>query len=211
LERQGDASLSVSRACVLAREMIEIVGGYNHLLQRAALPALELGIGLSYQDSAPMYLLDGEHRIMISDALNESDRLSSCDKKMRKVMAGMGAPFNIYEFRTGETVESEPMRYNVGGIRMSEAAFQRLQQEISLEQCALQFPRLWGSENTCFYSGLVPVGSDIFRRIVVRSSKVPIINTGDFSLTNWTEASIYEVCSNSAVYAAIESSAKQGS
>src|SRR6266536_1730780 len=42
LERQGDASLSVSRACVLAREMIEIVGGYNHLLQRAALPALEL-------------------------------------------------------------------------------------------------------------------------------------------------------------------------
>jgi hypothetical protein len=211
LERQGDASLSVSRACVLAREMIEIVGGYNHLLQRAALPALELGIGLSYQDSAPMYLLDGEHRIMISDALNESDRLSSCDKKMRKVMAGMGAPFNIYEFRAGETAESEPMRYNVGGIRMSEAAFKRLQEEISLEQCALQFPRLWGSEDACFYSGLVPVGSDIFRRIVVRASKVPIIKTGDFSLTNWTEAPIYEVCSNSAVYAATESSAKQGS
>src|SRR6266568_9321474 len=205
LERQGDASLSVSRACVLAREMIEIVGGYNHLLQRAALPALELGIGLSYQDSAPMYLLDSEHRIMISDALNESDRLSSCDKKMRKVMAGMGAPFNIYEFRAGETAEAEPMRYNVGGIRMSEAAFKRLQEEISLEQCALQFPRLWGSEDVCFYSGLVPVGSDIFRRIVVRSSKVPIIQTGDFSLTNWTEAPIYEVCSNSAVYAAIES------
>src|SRR6184192_3514090 len=187
LERQGDASLAVSRACVLAREMIEIVGGYNHLLQRAALPALELGIGLSYQDSAPMYLLDGEHRIMISDALNESDRLSSCDKKMRKVMAGMGAPFNIYEFRTGETAESEPMRYNVGGIRISEAAFKRLQEEISLEQCALQFPRLWGSEDTCFYSGLVPVGADIFRRIVVRATKLPIIKTGDFSLTTWTE------------------------
>jgi len=77
LERQGDPPLSVSRACVLAREMIEIVGGYNHLLQRAGLPALEFGIGVSYQDSAPMYLLDGEHRIMISDALNESDRLSS--------------------------------------------------------------------------------------------------------------------------------------
>src|SRR5262249_7982713 len=40
LERQDDAALSVARACVLSREMIEIVGGYNHLLQRAGLPAL---------------------------------------------------------------------------------------------------------------------------------------------------------------------------
>src|SRR5581483_6476384 len=62
LEREGDPALSVSRACVLAREMMEIVGGYNHLLQRAGLPALELGIGISFQDSSPMYLLDGEHR-----------------------------------------------------------------------------------------------------------------------------------------------------
>jgi hypothetical protein len=211
LEREGDAALSVARACVLAREMIEIVGGYNHLLQRAALPALELGIGLSYQDSAPMYLLDGEHRIMISDALNESDRLSSCEKKTRKVMAGMGAPFNVYEFRSAENAESEPMRYNVGGIRMSQAAFRRLQTEISLEQCTLQFPRLWGSEEATFYSSLVPVGADIFRRIVVRASKVPMIKTGDFSLTHWSEAAIYEVCSNPAVYSAIEKNAKQGS
>ena len=83
LEPEGDSGLTVSRACVLAREMMEIVGGYNHLLQRSGLPALELGIGISYQNSAPTYLLDGEHRIMISDALNESDRLSSCDKRMR--------------------------------------------------------------------------------------------------------------------------------
>ena len=158
-----------------------------------------------------MYLLDGEHRIMISDALNESDRLSSCEKKMRKVLAGMGAPFNIYEFRSGDQTQSEPMRYNIGGIRMSEAAFKRLQSEISLEQCALQFPRLWGSEEASFYSGLVPVGADIFRRIVVRASRAPMINTADFSLMQWTEEPVYEVCSNSAVYAAIEKSVKQGS
>ena len=100
LERQGDPALSVARACVLAREMVEIVGGYNHLLQRAGLPPLELGVGVSFQDSSPMYLLDGDHRIMISDALNESDRLSSCDKRLRKAMEGMAVPFNVYEFRT---------------------------------------------------------------------------------------------------------------
>src|SRR5947207_12988914 len=104
-----------------------------------------------------MYLLDSEHRIMISDALNESDRLSSCDKKMRKLMAGMGAPFNIYEFRAGETAESEPMRYNVGGIRISEAAFKRLQEDISIAQCAVQFQHLWRSQDICLYSVLAPI------------------------------------------------------
>ncbi len=204
LERKADSALSVARACVLAREMMEIVGGYNHLLQRAGLPALELGMGLSYQDSGPMYLLDGEHRIMISDALNESDRLSACDKRMRKAMKGMAVPFNVYEFRDSESNGPESLKYNVGGIRMSEAAFNRLREEISLEQCPLQFPQLWGSEENSFYRGLVPVGADTFRSIVVRTSYVPVVETGSFSLTRWTDTPIYEVCTSPAVYTSLE-------
>ncbi len=100
LEHEGEAPLAVSRACVLAREIIDIVRGYNHLLERAGLPALELGTGISFQDSAPMYLLDGEKQIMISDALNESDRLSSCSKRVRKAIAGVEGPFNVYAFQT---------------------------------------------------------------------------------------------------------------
>jgi hypothetical protein len=210
LEREGEPPLAVARACILAREMIEIVGGYNHLLQRAGFPALELGIGISYQDSAPTYLLDGEHRIMISDALNESDRLSGCDKRMRKAMTGMTVPFNIYEFRSSASAEQDSMKYNVDGIRMSEAAFNRLREEISLLNCALDFPRLWGSEEASFHSGLVPVGSDIFRRIVVRASRIPMVETANFNLSCWTDARIYEVCSNPAVYDAAEKSAAAG-
>jgi class 3 adenylate cyclase len=205
LEHEDEPALSVARACVLAREMTEIVGGYNHLLQRSGLPALELGIGISYQDSAPMYLLDGEHRIMISDALNESDRLSSCDKRVRKAMTGAAVPFNVYEFRTGDNGD-EPMRYNVSGIRISEAGYKHLREEISLEKYELEFPRLWGSEEAVFYSGLVPVGGDIFRRIVLRESRVPVIDPNQFSLTVWTETPIYEICTNPAVYSAIEKS-----
>src|SRR5206468_11545603 len=93
LEREGEAGLAVSRACVLAREIVEIVRGYNELLQRSGLPGLELGIGISFQDSAPMYLMDGEQQIMISDALNESDRLSSCNRRVRKVIERMQSPF----------------------------------------------------------------------------------------------------------------------
>jgi len=209
LEREGDPALSVSRACVLAREMVEIVGGYNHLLQRAGLPPLELGVGISFQDSSPMYLLDGDHRIMISDALNESDRLSSCDKRVRKAMEGMAVPFNVYEFRPGATGDADPMRYNVGGIRISEAAFNRLRGEVSLEECKLEFPRLWGSENIRYWSALVPVGADIFRRLLVRVSQAPIVETADLRLVRWTENQIYEVCTNPAVYTALEKAVAQ--
>ena len=209
LERQGDPALSVARACVLAREMVEIVGGYNHLLQRAGLPPLELGVGISFQDSPPMYLLDGDHRIMISDALNESDRLSSCDKRLRKAMEGMSVPFNVYEFRSAAQTEADPMKYNVGGIRISEAAFNRLRGEISLEECKLDFPRLWGSENIRYWSALVPVGADIFRRLLVRASQAPVVETADMRLLRWTDNQVYEICTNPAVYTALEKTIAQ--
>ena len=48
--------------------------------------------------------------------------------------------------------EADPMKYNVGGIRISEAAFNRLRGEISLEECKLDFPRLWGSENIRYWN-----------------------------------------------------------
>jgi hypothetical protein len=85
-----------------------------------------------------------------------------------------------------------------------------LREEISLLNCTLDFPRLWGSEEASFHSGLVPVGSDIFRRIVVRSSRIPMVETANFNLSCWTDAKIYEVCSNPAVYDAAEKSAAAG-
>ena len=154
LEHEGEAPLAVSRACVLAREIIDIVRGYNHLLERAGLPALELGTGISFQDSAPMYLLDGEQQIMISDALNESDRLSSCSKRVRKAIAGVEGPFNVYAFQTvkdadaGESPEDFILKYNLNGIRLSEAAFQRLQQEISLEPCHWSCPNCGAAKSS---------------------------------------------------------------
>jgi class 3 adenylate cyclase len=216
LERQGEPTLAVSRACVLAREIIEIVRGYNQLLERSGLPSLELGIGISYQDSAPMYLLDGEQRIMISDALNESDRLASCNKRMRKNINRIETAFNVYVFQTAADADASEnpddciLNYNVGGIRMNEGAFRRLEREISLEASKMEVPQLWGSEGFRLQSGLVPVGNDIFRKIVVRSSRVAQIEARDFSLKQWTERWYYEVCTNPAVYAPVEAKAAAG-
>src|ERR1700726_1349396 len=88
--------------CVLAREIIEIVRGYNQLMQRSGMPQLELGVGITLQESAPLYLMDGEHQIMISEALNESDRLSSCNKRARKVMDAIAGPFHVYVFQSSD-------------------------------------------------------------------------------------------------------------
>ncbi len=213
LEREGEPELAVSKACVMAREMIEIVRGYNQLLERAGLPTLELGLGISYQDTAPVYLADGPQQIMISDALNESDRLSSCDKRIRKAMQTINVPFNVYAFQTvsdkeeGENPEESILKYNLGGIRISDAAFKKLRKEISLEPVTATFPRLWDAEELRLHSGLVPLGTGIFRKIVIRASRVPLIDARAFTLKSWTDRWCYEVCSNPAVYEEIEAKA----
>ena len=216
LERENETGLAVSRAAVLAREILEIVRGYNQLIERAGLPGIELGIGISYQDAPPMYLMDGDQRIMISDALNESDRLSSCSRRVRKSVKASNTPFNVYAFQTASDlgIEDSPedflLKYNVNGIRMSEAAFRKLQQEISLAPGKVDLPNFPAQEEFRLWSGLVPVGSDIFRKIVVRGSRVPHVETRNFTLQHWTEQWYYEVCSNPAIYAALEGKTAAG-
>lgn len=222
LEREGEPELAVSRACVLAREIIEIVRGYNELMQRSGMPELELGIGITLQEAAPLYLMDGERQIMISEALNESDRLSSCNKRARKVMESQAGLFHVYVFQSadahsssgqpnpevnpGVNPEDAVLSYNLGGIRLNQAAFRKLEQEISLVPLAVKLPPSLASEKGEYRlsSGTVPVDRDIFRKIVVRESRIPKVNTEDFSVQSWTDRTYYEICTDPAIYAALE-------
>jgi class 3 adenylate cyclase len=214
LEREGEEpALAVSRACVLAREIIEIVRGYNELMQRSGMPGLELGVGITLQETAPLYLMDGERQIMISEALNESDRLSSCNKQARKVMESKAGPFHVYVFQPGDQKPSEQsnpedsvVSFNLGGIRMNQAAFRKLEQEISLVPLAVKLPPALASDRGEYKlsSGVVPVDRDIFRKIVIRESRVPKVNAEDFSVQGWTDRTYYEVCTDPAIYAALE-------
>jgi hypothetical protein len=212
LEREGEPSLSVSRMSVLAREIIEIVRGYNEMMQRSGMPQLELGIGITLQDSAPLYLMDGERQIMISEALNESDRLSACNKRARKVMEPQAGPFHVYAFQAADidengNPEDVTLSFNLSGIRMNEGAFKKLQQEISLEPLKVKLPASFASSDKGeyrLYSATVPVDRDIFRKIVVRESRIPKIDSADFSIKGWTERRYYEICTDAAIYAALE-------
>ena len=181
-------------------------------MQRSGNPQLELGVGITLQESAPLYLMDGEHQIMISEALNESDRLSSCNKRARRVMEPVAGMFHVYAFQAAEmdadgNSEDVVVSFNLGGIRMNEAAFRKLQQEITLEPLKVRLPAQLASSDKAEYrlfSATVPVDNDIFRKIVVRESRIPRINSADFSVQGWTDRLYYEVCTDPAIYAALE-------
>ena len=213
LEHEGEAQLAVSRACVLAWEIVNLLHGYNELLLRAGLPPIEVGLGIAYQNSPPLYLMDGEHRIMISDAINESDRLSSCSKRVRKRVADAAGVFQVYTVQigggqgAGEASEDLRLNYNVGGICLSETAFRKLQQEISLTSWTADFriPGFegpWVDREGCFFVGTVPIASGVFRTIAIRTSRVAQVDVRDLSILHWTDRCYFEVCANPAVYAA---------
>jgi len=230
LEREGEAMLSVGRACVLACEIVSLLREYNELLERSGLPQMEVGLGIAYQDSPPLYLMDGEHRIMISDAINESDRLSSCSKRVRKKLAPDAGVFQVYSVQIGgggnkndgasAETEAEEMRlnYNIGGICLSESAFHKLQQEISLSLWAASpsgpgftgpgftgpgFTGPWIDEQREFFVGTVPIANGVFRKIAIRKNRIAQVDVRDLSILHWTDRCYYEVCANPAVYAVL--------
>ena len=210
-ERDGEPALGVGQTCVLAKEMIQVVTAYNERSLAAGLPSLEVGIGISYQDSAPMYLMDGSKQIMISKALNESDRLSSCSKGVRRLLDDRELLFNVFSFKavededTGGNPDEFLLRYNIGGIHMNEAAFQKLRGEISLQAFDLQVPMIWQKTAVRVYAGVVPLGQGSFHHIIVREGRIAHVDARDFTLKTVTDRYYYEVCTHPKIYQAIES------
>lgn len=209
-EREGEPAVGVAQTCVLAKEIVEVVTAYNERSRAAGLPSLELGIGISYQDSAPMYLMDGARPIMISKAINESDRLSSCNKGVRQLLENRDLLFNVFSFKTiddadaGGNADEFLLRYNLGGIHISRAAFEKLRTEISLQPFDLRVPMIWKTNTVRVHAGMVPLGQGLFHKIVVREGRIARIDPRDFALKQFTDQPYYEVCTHPRIYAAIE-------
>lgn len=210
LENEGEREFGVARTCVLAREMLNIVRAYNDASTENGLPPLEIGIGIAYQNSAPLYLMDGTHRIMISDALNKSDRLSACHKRARRQFRDSTSVCNVFVFQTVDeqaaagAVEDFLLCYNVGGIHLPKVAFEKLQDEISLEELKMDLPMPWGHEQARLFRGLVPVRSGVFHPILLREGRAAQVEVRDFRFMRWADHIYYEVCSDPRLIAAVE-------
>ncbi len=195
----------VAKACLLAKEIINVCQGYNERARSNELPVLELGIGVAFQGSSPHYWADGDTRILISAALNTSDRLASCTRMARRLLESRGGLFRVYWFQgypaVGGTEEEEEtlFRYNVMGVALNPDGFEKLRGEISLTRTPVQ-DELWGEkEEAALYSGTVPLGQG-FEKLIVREARVPRLRLPAVKVEDWTPRPYYEVCVSPHLY-----------
>jgi hypothetical protein len=158
---------SVSKACALARQILAVSSAYNERPESSDLPRLELGVGIAFQGSPPTYFVDTDSRIMISRALNLSDRLSSCSKAARRMLSDNPSLFRLFLFQTMTEGVAEDeadeflIRFNLNGVELNDEGFQKLQEEISLTPLEADCVMPWGKERVTFFHGETPVGEGL--------------------------------------------------
>jgi hypothetical protein len=195
----------VARACGIAINMLLIIRRYNEKNKKNKLPVLELGFGINYKNNAPTFLFDGEHRIMISSAINLADRQSGCSKTIRKALKGRPTPFNLYVFQSeteavvGKTSDDLMLRYNVNGIELNADGFKKLSDEINLRALECDIPELQ-KERFTVYTGTFPTTTGRYKRLIIREAHIPRINPETMTVSELTSRKYYEVCTHPRVY-----------
>jgi hypothetical protein len=194
----------VAKACALSKQILTVCNSYNDQAASTQLPALEIGIGVAFQGSAPTYWTDGESRIMISKALNLSDRLSGCAKLAKRMLSGQKIQFSVFQFLTAmqgasaEELDEFLVRYNLNGIELNEEGFAKLSEEISLEtfRTNLDFP--WSKEELTLYYGEVPMGESLELLVLRKGVARELLPDGKIGKSS--DHSYYEVCTSPALY-----------
>ena len=196
---------SVARTCGLAITILNIVRQYNLKNVNYGLPSLELGLGICHSPSSPTFLFDGDKPIMISQAINLADRLAGCDKTLRKRIDGKKRPFSLYVFQALSDTEIDSseddlfQRYNVGGIELNGAGFQKLSEEIDLKTIQTAIPEL-GKEVHTLHTGKFPTVTGNYQRLILREAHIYRTGADGFKAVTFTQRKYYEVCTNPKVF-----------
>jgi hypothetical protein len=194
----------VAKACILSRQILTVCNSYNDRAAGNDLPALELGIGVAFQGSAPTYWTDGDSRIMISKALNLSDRLSGCAKLAKRLLTGQKTHFSVFQFlnamqgASDEELEEFLVRFNMNGIELNEDGFQKLSEEISLDTVETRLEMPWGKENATLYFGEVPIGDSVELLVLRKGAARQLLPNGKIGTPS--AHPYYEVCTSPALY-----------
>src|SRR6516225_133334 len=205
-ETEGSQSYAraVAKACVLSRQILTVCNSYNDRAASSDLPALELGLGVAHQGDAPTYWTDGESRVMISKALNLSDRLSGCAKLARRMLANQKSHFGLFQFlqtmvgASAEELDEFLVRYNMNGIELNDEGFEKLGGEISLETIQAKLDKPWGKEQVTLYYGEVPMGESV--ELLVLRQGVARQLLPDGKIGKPADHYYYEVCTSPALY-----------
>jgi class 3 adenylate cyclase len=195
---------SVAKACILSRQILAVCNSYNDRAAASKLPALEIGVGVAYQGSAPTYWTDGESKIMISKALNLSDRLSGCAKLAKRMLSGQKTHFAVYQFLTAmegasaEELDEFLVRFNMNGIELNEEGFQKLSEEISLDSIETKLDMPWGKENVTLHYGEVPMGESVELLVLRKGVARELLPDGKIAAPS--SHPYFEICTSPALY-----------
>lgn len=200
----SEQHMSVARACGLAKRLLDVVQLQNVACRKTGLPELELGIGLVYSAEPPAYLFDGETPIMISSAIGKADRTSSCSWMLRKQRSQPGGRVatqlnvEVYEIPEGDPLRGEKgeveLRYNVNGIELDAAGFEKLKQEIALQ--SFEMPVVGTSEPVTFNAGRFPDTKGTMHRLVVREGRIRFFDRQSANGGKENGQVFYEVVAN---------------
>jgi hypothetical protein len=196
---------SVARACGLALNVLSIIRRYNDKSLKFQLPVLELGIGVSFVNKPPAFLFDGGNRIMISPAINQADRLSSCSKTARRLLENKKGLFNLHVFQTESDQAVDAIsddlsiRYNVNGIELNSQGFEKLCREIDLQLLQVE-----SADHQLrpynLYTGKFPTKSGRYHRLVIREAFVPVLDPVSMQVARLSSQKFYEVCTHPKLY-----------
>ena len=194
----------VAKACILSRQILAVCNSYNEQASSSDFPALELGLGVAFQGDAPTYWVDGDSRIMISKALNLSDRLSGCAKLAKRMLAKQKSHFSVFQFlntmegASAEELDEFLVRYNMNGIELNEEGFKKLSEEISLDSVETKLDLPWGRQNVALFFGEVPLGESVELLVLRKAFARQLLPDGKVGRA--TEHCYYEVCTSPALY-----------
>jgi class 3 adenylate cyclase len=202
---------AVSKACALAKQILAISAAYNERPEAGDLPRLELGVGIAFQGSAPTYWVDSDSRIMISRALNLSDRLSSCSKVARRMLGDRSSLFRLFVFQPGmegtqeDEIDEFLIRFNLNGVELNEEGFAKLSEEIALTQVEVECEMPWGQELTTFFFGQAPIGEAVEPILLRRGYVRQLLSDGRIGPEG--QRAYYEVCTDDRVLERVEAMA----
>jgi hypothetical protein len=194
----------VAKACILSRQILAVCNSYNERASSSDFPALELGLGVAFQGDAPTYWVDGDSRIMISKALNLSDRLSGCAKLAKRMLSKQKTHFSVFQFlntmegASAEELDEFLVRYNMNGIELNEEGFKKLSEEISLDSIETKLDLPWGKQNITLFYGEVPLGESVELLVLRKAFARQLLPDGKVGRA--TEHCYYEVCTTPALY-----------
>lgn len=207
-DESSPGRLNAAQACGLARKMLAVVDAQNAQNRKHDLPGLEIGLGITYADGPPTYLYDGDREIMISSAINRADQLSSCSPALRKAplctnRGGRGIEVAVVAADEARSCAGETLlRYNVDGVELEQAAFQKLKRELALRRVEVILPG--DIEATRFYVTRYPDRKGMAHWLAVREAPIRCWRDGQLGEPDPSGRCFYEVITDASVLALIK-------